>query len=259
MQTQLVDLIESKCLDILALAEYIGDPHEIVLNASVRGINIFFLQNIGCQRINIFSKFNDTDFHIRNETSYYSIREFRKDGYLPVLLAFVHLPSKLHQSEDDQAAEVIYLRSAIEELENTYRVDGTIVVGDFNMNPYDKGMIGAQQMHSISCLRTAQTDTRVIKGREHSFFYNPMWNLLGDFNGAAGSHFYRDSSYYVTFWNMLDQVILRPSIANRLDKSSLCIMTVINNTQLINANGRPSLSDHLPIFFKLNLTEGIIT
>jgi hypothetical protein len=54
-----------------------------------------------------------------------------------------------------------------------------------NLNPFDDGMILANAFNAVPALSTAQQLTRTIDGADHSFFYNPMWNLLGDFCGAS--------------------------------------------------------------------------
>lgn len=94
-------------------------------------------------------------------------------------------------------------------------------------------------------------------GKSHGartlFFYNPSWNLLGDFNGSPGTYYHGSPGYLSRFWNLLDQVILRPEIAGRLEKSSLAIITSAGGKSLVGPDGRPNCCDHLPLTFALNL------
>jgi len=252
----LVALVKSTNANVLILAEHEDEDRTLLQALYEGGVNFFALPIIGCTRIKVFTDMEPSCFRQKREADRYSIREFRKPGYEPLLLALVHLPSKLFMSEQDQLQEAFYFRQDVELAERESKNTNTVIVGDFNMNPFEPGMISAAAMHSLPCLRTAKTGSRIIKGREHSFFYNPTWSLLGDLEGVPGTYFYPSSSYVSFYWNMLDQVVLRPSIADRLEKRSLRIITVAGEVDLLDKNGRPVVSDHLPIFFALDLSNG---
>ncbi len=254
----LVRLVQSTRTNILVLAEYDDDGHALLRDLHERGINYFALPTIGCTRIKVFTDCQPRCFKTRFETDRYSIREFRNFGCESVLLALVHFPSKLYKSEaeEDQLLDAIYFRQEVETIERESGNSNTIVLGDFNMNPFESGMISAAAMHSLPCLRTARRGARILRGREHSFFYNPTWNLFGDLDGVPGTYYYDSSSSYNLYWHMLDQVVLRPSIADRFDKRSLRIITSAGELSLTDNKGRPTVSDHLPLFFSLDLSIG---
>ena len=42
-----------------------------------------------------------------------------------------------------------------------------------------------------------------------------MWNLFGDFDSPHGTYYYGGSSTNNTFWNIYDQVIIRPGLRKR--------------------------------------------
>lgn len=130
--------------------------------------------------------------------------------------------------------------------------NNTFILGDFNMNPFENGMIAASAFHSVPCEKIASSGQRIITGREHKYFYNPMWNLFGDWDENPGTYFHASSEQVVFYWNILDQVILRPSITKYFVKKSLNIIQTIDGISLISDSGRPNLSDHLPIFFEFN-------
>jgi endonuclease/exonuclease/phosphatase family metal-dependent hydrolase len=250
----LVDLVESTRADVLVLAERSEEDGNLLLALKERGILWYEQPRIGCKRIHAYSRFSQSHFTIRRETAHYSIRQFAAPGHLSILLGMVHLPSKMHQNEKDQLIEASYVREEVEKLEKTVGHERTLIIGDFNMNPFDAGMFAANAFHSQSCLRTARGKPRVINERSHSFFYNPTWNLLGDRHGPPGTYFYSGSSYTSLRWNTLDQVILRPVLADRFDNHSLKIVTSAGRHNLLSAKGRPSASDHLPIEFSIDLS-----
>ncbi|MCK4823091.1 hypothetical protein KA005_45445 [bacterium] len=142
-------------------------------------------------------------------------------------------------------------KQEIEMAEKQCQNYNTIIIGDFNMNPFEKGMVAASAIHSIPCSLTAKERKRVIKGREYSMFYNPMWNLFGDNDNKPGTYYYKKASHLVYFWNIFDQVIIRPELIDKFNSKSLEIISKAGEISLVDENHRPCLSDHLPIFFSL--------
>jgi len=147
---------------------------------------------------------------------------------------------------------VQYLADEIRFVENEQGHNRSILIGDFNMNPYDRGMnlaMGLNAMMTRSCVAPGH---RTFLGKTYDFFYNPMWSLFGDgADGPAGT-FYNTSSQGDYGWNMLDQVIIRHSLVNVFQ--GVRIMTHAGKNCLIDAKGRPDsrkASDHLPIMVAL--------
>jgi hypothetical protein len=249
VEADVADLIVSTKADFVALAEYAADSAKIIAMLHGRGVNYHAVPTIGCERIKILASLELGEIAHKREADRYSIVELRAKGAAPVLIALVHLPSKLHAADVDQLQDCIFFKLELEAAERDAGHANTIVLGDFNMNPFDQGMVSAAAMNSLPCLKTAKRETRVVSGKSHSFFYNPSWNLLGDLDDSPGTYFNRSPHYLSHYWNMLDQVVIRPSIADRFDKASLRILRTTGTKSLVNDNGRPSVSDHLPIFF----------
>jgi hypothetical protein len=131
----------------------------------------------------------------------------------------------------------------------------TLLVGDLNMNPFDPGVSGAQGFHAVMSRRVAQRGSRTVRGKRYPLFYNPMWGLLGDRSvGPCGTYFLHSSKPNNYFWNMYDQVLLRPALADRL--AELRILDSDGENSLLTRNGLPDkqqASDHLPLLFRLDL------
>jgi len=251
LDAELVELIKATYTDFLVLAEYPSDEMTLVRASQKSGVSIYSVPKIACERISIFTRFRPSSIKHQRETNRYTMKELKLQGCVPLLLVLVHLPSKLHATEVDQLQEAIYFKQDIEAAEADVGHTNTLVIGDFNMNPFDHGMVSASALHSIPCLETARGKHRIIHGRAHSYFYNPSWSLFGDRSGSPGTYFYRSSSHVSYYWNLLDQVVMRPSIADRFDKNSLNVVTTAGSVDLVGKNGRPSASDHLPISFTL--------
>lgn len=249
----LKDLIKQYRCDVVALAEYKANIRELLDLLDKEGINLYHVKQIGCTRIHILTKFVPEKIEALPETSRYTIKKIPHDDLIDTIVAFVHLPSKLHANSYDLLEQVRYLKQDIEEMEEKLDCKNTIVMGDFNMNPFEDAMISASGLHSLSCKDIANKNTRTVSGRPYSMFYNPMWNLLGDNVKPVGSYYYSDSSIINYFWNIFDQVIIRPELSSHFKLNKLCIVNKIGDTSLIDKNKKPNknISDHLPIFFEI--------
>ena len=142
----------------------------------------------------------------------------------------------------------------MERLEDKYKTNSSIVVGDFNLNPFEEPMIGALGAHAIPCKKVAKRNKRKISGKDYKMFYNPMWNLFGDNSSPPGTYYYSSSEQVSYFWNIFDQVIIRPDVVEFFDINSLKVVTEVDDIKLLNKNGIPdknNISDHLPIFFSI--------
>jgi hypothetical protein len=81
-----------------------------------------------------------------------------------------------------------------------------------------------------------------------------MWGHLGDAAGdIAGSYYYERAQHVNHFWNLFDQVLIRPELARRFETSQLRIVKSIGSQSLVRQDGTPDsrFSDHLPIVFEL--------
>ncbi|HEP9528334.1 TPA: endonuclease/exonuclease/phosphatase family protein [Pseudomonas aeruginosa] len=248
--------LESGC-EIAAFAEYNSDDRAILAKLLKKHCPSYFLPNIGCTGIKILTKRRLSDFSIKFETERITVRELKSPGLLSTLICVVHLPSKLYMSEDDQNSEARYLKQDIEMCETEAGHDNTLIFGDFNMNPFDSGMYFADALHSVPCKVVAAKGHRTVSGRQHKFFYNPSWNLLGDRNSSPGTYYFKSGSYSRMHWNVLDQVIMRPSLADRYSNGSLKTVACTATTAFTDHHKRPIVSDHLPITFDINLNMEI--
>lgn len=84
-------------------------------------------------------------------------------------------------------------------------------------------------------------------------FYNPMWNLLGDFSFPPGTYYYSGNEVENSFWNVYDQVMIRPCLRGQFVDDELKILCETKKRKLIDANNHPDkkISDHLPIVFEI--------
>lgn len=247
----IVEIVKEYDIDLLCLAEYKDNPKELLNNVSVRGKELYSIPTIGCKRIDLFSVYTPGKFQHLTETNYYTFKRVPHPELGLLTFGFVHFPSKMHMQEVDFEEEARLFRLDIETVEEEVRSDDTILIGDFNMNPFEKGMMAATFLHAYPTTFEAKKGIRIIKQRKYKTFYNPMWNYWGDKTGPAGTYYYNGSKHQQLYWNMFDQVIFRPSLISKISSENIHIITHINGKDIVNKNGIPSVSDHLPLFFRI--------
>lgn len=180
-----------------------------------------------------------------------SIREFFPVTGASLLVAGVHGPSKRNSDADDRAAWARRAVSTIRDVETKRGHKRTIVIGNFNMNPFDTGMIAADGFNAVMDKRLAATP-RTYRGTAYERFYNPMWGRLGDESpGPAGTHYYNGGGLLTIYWHSLDQVLLRPILAPVGTPVSLDVVTHMGTASLGVVPSDRTMPDHYPIIVKL--------
>ncbi len=176
-----------------------------------------------------------------------------------VLLAVVHGLDKRNNSSAKQELFLQQVVAALSLFEDKIGHDRSIVLGDFNSNPFESPIASALGMNAVISRAIAQSDPRRMLNQRYPYFYNPMWNLYGDEprSSAPATYYYRGSDPHELYWHMLDQVLIRPSLLNRFDISTLDIVTAVKDTELTTPGGMPDrtrFSDHLPVVFEVDLS-----
>jgi hypothetical protein len=248
------DVARKNGVDVLVLAEC-----EIPIGTMLTTLNAeipdFQFAPGQCERIQVFTRFHSGFLAPIFESDRYSIRRLRLPLRDEVLLVMVHLPSKMHFTAESQRTECSLLARAVLEQEGRVGHSRTIVVGDFNTNPYEHGFVATDGLHAVMSKTVAQRKTRRVSGRDFDLFYNPMWSHFGDTgNRPSGTYFYEKAEHVNYFWHIFDQVLLRPSLLGGFS-DDVQILTMAGSTSLLDGNGRPdqvNASDHLPIMFSLD-------
>ncbi len=255
-------LVTKHEVDILMLAECALSPGVILEELNRERTRYFFPKTVAPSRgkIRVFTRFDgDLLEHVDNHTGFrWTIRQLFLPGADSVLVVAVHLNSKMAYNDHSQTSECRDLAEHIRRVETLVGHNRTLIVGDFNLNPFEMGMLDAKSLNAESTQLKAQVGSRSIANVAYPFFYNPMWNFFGDATrGPAGTYHYSSSQPVRMAWNMFDQVLLRPELLPFFRIEELEILTSDGQDSfLTNQSGVPGAkggSDHLPIVFKLNL------
>jgi hypothetical protein len=253
-------LVQIHDVDVVVLAEADAIPVVRLLETvnAVPDVNLRFHNVVGQERIRVYSRFPSESITKVSDSGGISIRRVRVPGCDEVLLVAAHLPSKFHWNPREQQDFCCRMREFIDDAEARSGHQRTLVVGDLNMNPFEHGVVSSEGLHAVMTRRDAARRKRLVAGVERHFFYNPMWAHFGERpNGPPGTYYKRRSTPLSYFWNIFDQVLVRPALLDAFSEQSLQILTVAGNTPLLHRSGRPDkvgVSDHLPILFELRLT-----
>ena len=199
--------------DVIVLAESGSDRERLLQNLRVNVGHSFQQPVATVDRFQLFARHREMDLReIYGDVSgRVSIRLLKMAG-AEFLLAAVHLQSKMNLDGQDQLAEATTLAESIRQEEKRRGHERTVVVGDFNMNPFDSGVVAANGFHAMMTRAAVSDGTRTIQGRQYPFFYNPMWGFFGDRTpGPAGTIYYRRPGQISYDWDMFDQVLIRPA------------------------------------------------
>jgi len=249
-------------IDVLMFAESLIEPDILLKTLNNQENSQFYHYAPGlCSKIKIFTRFQSDFLVPLYESGRITIRHLKLPHIKDILLAVGHFPSKKHWGDSSQAFESVELSKDIIYAEQQIGHSRTVLVGDLNMNPFDDGVVSANGFNAVMTRHIAERKSRIVQNREYPFFYNPMWSLFGDGSpGSPGTYYYNSSEHKNFFWNIFDQVLIRPDLLSCFRNEELKILDSDGNTSFITSNGIPDdriVSDHLPILFKLRLMKEI--
>lgn len=249
----LCDMARQELIDVFILAESGSQPWQLIqaLNAERSDYQLVWSN---CDHLILLTRFDSRCMTALSESPHVSIQRLELPARRSLLIAAAHLPSKMHFSDESQVFESVQLARMIEEVEASEGHLRTMLLGDLNMNPFEAGMVGARGgLHAVMSRRIAARDTRTVQNEKYRFFYNPMWNHLGDRTDVGGTFYYESSEAVCYFWNMYDQVLLRPDLLAGFVPEQVRILTEVGGVSLLEG-GRPDktvASDHLPVVVEL--------
>ncbi len=248
------DLAERHSVDVIILAEC-RIPLATTLSSLNRTRPRYHICPGLCESITLFADFQAGFVRPVFESSRITIRRLSLPARQEILLVGAHLPSRLHFSEESLKIECGELGQAIAKEEAAADHKRTVVFGDLNVNPFEAGMIATGGLHAVMSKETALRGSRTVQARKYDFFYNPMWAHLGDHSdGPPGTFYYEKAEHVVHFWNVFDQVLLRPALLGQFKPSDVTVLTEAGQLSLLQTNGRPNASiasDHLPVLVEL--------
>jgi hypothetical protein len=261
LDEEIKELVIKHEINFLILLENTTD-NDFLINL-LKNINPDFklVNSLVFKKAKVFSSIKSLDIREIVGHGRYGIYELASSNFEKYLLTITHFPSKKDWGNpNDHFGLCVELRTDIELAEVKNDTQNTIIVGDFNMNPFEDGLVNSSGLHNVNNKEIALTQQRNFQGKAYRFFYNPMWSFLGDSSKGKvqGSHFFNTYKPLNYYWNLYDQVMIRPDLIPFFDEKKLDILNKIGEKSLlkkINGYNRinKEISDHLPLIFEIKL------
>ena len=253
--------MQTKGVDVVVLLECAVPVAEVVDKIrEITGSTFYYVPARGKEKgIHLLTRLPLSFAQVTEEgpSSRYRFYSLKSPAGIEVLLAIVHFRSKLHTTPASQAQECGVLAHEIKSVERLVGHNNTMLVGDLNMNPFEEGVVSAAGLNATMSRQRASKELRTVQGQRYRFFYNPMWRHFGDGRGAPPGTYHYDGSEHITyFWNIFDQVLVRPSLIQYLDVDTIQIVDSVGSSSLLASDGTPDASigsDHLPLMFSMRL------
>ena len=259
LQDRLANLVRYHDVDVIMLVECMLPPEDLLFAVNAAASSEYQETMTLLDTIAVYSRLPKRSVETLedNPDMRVTIRRVEVPAGKELLLVVAHFPSKLFWSDVSQNQPCIQLARTVRRWEERLGHSRTVVVGDLNMNPFEAGIVASYGLHATMARDVALRETRTIQGEDYSFFYNPMWGCFGDaLDGPPGTYYDTRAEAVNYFWNIFDQVLIRPSLVGAFRNDSLRILSSDGANSLATSHGFPdgrSASDHFPILFDLDV------
>lgn len=182
----------------------------------------------------------------QNRYNIYNVKTALKN----YILVAIHLEDRRNYKPAERIETIKSLVADIEETEEILKCSNTIVIGDFNANPYDEELLSKFAFNSV--LFKSIIDKNEFTNPNSSKkkrFYNPILHYISEDTEMYGS-FYHEKEYMTPYWHCLDQVLVRKELANSVEYMKY-LKSVNTKDLLKNTIPNVKISDHLPLLINL--------
>lgn len=246
------ELAKATIADSIILLECSASTSEI-LNALRSKVDqdYFAPQIIKAGRFLCFCRIPELDLSEIHRGLRTSIRRFSL-GSKHTLLGFVHGCDIRNYDDSNRQSCAQSLMEDIRFIQTEQRNDQVILIGDFNLNPYDRAMNAANGWNAMMTRNCVSDRKRKFLGKKYNLYYNPMWSLMGDGSEGPPGTIYDTSRQGPYGWSMLDQVLFSHTAVDVF--KSVRVLAKAGPHSLVDARGRPdskNASDHLPILVEI--------
>jgi endonuclease/exonuclease/phosphatase (EEP) superfamily protein YafD len=168
LRRHLARMLTSLGVDVLVLAESAFSPDGLLAALAELGAAGFCYPVSNSRRIQIYTRFpTETVKDAFNDSSdgRLTVRRFTPSPDTDLLLAALHFQSKQYWTGEAQALQAVVLREDIVAVEESVGHQRTILVGDFNMNPFEPGVSAGPALNAVMDRRIARDEERSIARR----------------------------------------------------------------------------------------------
>ena len=229
-------------VSVAAFAEYSGTEFS---DEMLRDSGYRMLSKGGCDKIEVLvdSAVHDVDFY---EESRFSLFVFEAFEAKFVFAATYLVDRRSSPAPGKRVNQIKSMMGVVRGYENACGIDKTVIVGDFNSNPYDVELLQPDSFNAMlfkGVLRAR--DSRIWDGESYPFMYNPTVHWLSEDTETYGSLYY-SSDDGGPVWNCFDQALVSPELMDGV-KGYSYLRKIGDNDLIAQWCPRRDISDHLPL------------
>ena len=262
----LANLVSEHAVDVVILAEASVNDEVLVplLGAGHRRFNPMPIPH---DWIKIYAGYPPEFFlDWTNDEGRLCLRTIRFPGHedQEIILGSLHLASGVFSERSERLDSAQPVARQIREAQRELKHARVIVVGDFNLNPHDDGMVFPSAFGAMTSKNLVKKQA-IRHGDRSARLYNPMWNLLGgqDRDEPRGTFYWPSHRPFNLYWNCPDQVLVGHDLLDQFPDNQLRILTALTDNKRFRSLYRETrqhwrideVSDHLPLIFDLNLEK----
>ena len=246
---QIIDICNSEKPDIFFLSEIDESKLEDETELLDQNDYVYF-SNPGSSRVSIIVK-KGLDIELGLQNKYYT------NVRLPDLdldVISLHLPSQMFQHFDALKEFIRDVRKDIDLNIGIPDEKRILLIGDFNVSPFDKPMIDFDGFSATNSVNSRERITHL--GKNKALYYNPTWKLYSNSSFPGTKYFRRPSgsSYDILEHHFLDQVVISTKLSRELKDEEIKVIEKSPSYTYYNLNSNVILeSDHLPLSYKISL------
>jgi len=206
-----------------------------------------YFPNPGCERV-IILKRKVIDIELGLQTRYYT--SLKITGINTHIIS-VHLPSQMFQHMDALKEFIRDFRTNIDSEIGSSLTERILIIGDFNVSPFDKAMIDFDGFVATNSINARSEITHL--GKNRSTYYNPTWQLYSRNYFPGTKHFKRPSgsSYDVLEFHYLDQVVISQRLRQDMATDNIEIIENAESHSFFDkTKNMIEGSDHSPIMYE---------
>lgn len=255
----LVDaLVVQHKIDVVLLVEFVSATSHLPQMLLQRGL----VRRKTSDKFGVFTRSTDILHRIRSDLGKrVHFWKWETPGHQEGLLVLAYGYDRRNSDDDTRRVIIRRIAEKVERRERSQEHQRTIVVGDFNANPFESAIASFDGLHAIGARSIKSQASRKIRGitERANFFYNPMWRVYGQQTAneaGTATHYWTDNRAHELAWHMVDQVVIRPGEAVRFPEGELQIITQVGGIAFVDGDGLPdatNASDHLPLVFQWDL------
>lgn len=170
------------------------------------------------------------------------------------VFAATHLVDRMSSPDAEPRLEDIrQMMGVVHGYERGLAIDKTVVMGDFNANPYDRELLLPNAFNATLFKGILKSrPSRTWYGKNYPFMYNPTVHWLSEDTETYGSHYYLSSDGTGPIWNCYDQALVSRALMDGVRGYEY--LRKIGDKELI-ADWRPrrEVSDHLPLLVEIDM------